>query len=170
MSSTLVLRNNFTPFRIVTWRKAVEQWYKGSAEIIAEYPDEIRSSSFAMKRPAVIRLLKKYKEQTRAIKFNKRNIWLRDNQKCAYCLVHLPLHNVTFDHFPIPKSKGGKTNWDNIVSSCSKCNQKRGNRAPELSGMKCHIVPHKPKELPNNYRLFYTPEMPEEWMPYLPVK
>jgi 5-methylcytosine-specific restriction endonuclease McrA len=102
------------------------------------------------------------------IKFNRRNIWLRDKGRCLYCGNKVSQSNFTFDHV-IPRSKGGLTHWDNIVVSCHPCNQKKDSRTPEQAGMKLLVKPARPKVLAGTYTPIFHWEdtMPSSWKDYL---
>jgi 5-methylcytosine-specific restriction endonuclease McrA len=147
MNEVLVLNAAYMPLSIVSWQEAICLWYTNKAEILESYDDKmLRSWSTAMNMPCVIRLLYFIKPR-KNIKFfqpfTRRNVYVRDHGKCAYCGSSVSLNKFTFDHV-VPKSRGGSTNWNNIVCSCLKCNSKKNNRLPEEAGMKILQKPYAP--------------------------
>lgn len=148
MSHVLVLNASYSPLGTVTWMRSVTLIYEGKAEVIEEYEDKlIRSVSTQMKMPAVIRLFKYIKAKVLGLRFNRENVLMRDRFKCQYCLITVSSKTATFDHV-IPKSKNGKTEWNNIVTSCKSCNLKKGDSSPEEAGMKLAAIPIKPSSIP----------------------
>ena len=99
------------------------------------------------------------------IRFSRHNIFLRDDNTCQYCGKELPRRHLNLDHV-IPRSRGGKSNWENIVASCIKCNFKKGGRTPEEAGMRLRRRPRKPRwaELVHPPRLHARYR---EWLPFL---
>jgi len=145
--NALVLDVGYTPIGVIPWQKAISLFYSGKIEILSEYDREIRSVSLTIKMPAVIRLLKWFKARVySSVRFNKGNLYLRDGGKCAYCSTPIPISKSTYDHV-IPKSKGGKTDWTNIVLACHICNRKKDCRTPEEAGLRLEVKPYKPSKL-----------------------
>ena len=101
--------------------------------IVAEYDKKINSPSFSMKLPSVI-ALKEYVSSKRQPAFTRFNVFLRDNFTCQYCGNKQTSQNLTFDHV-LPRSYGGKTNWENVVSACGPCNFKKGNKLSKVIKM-----------------------------------
>lgn len=165
---TLVLDFNFQPSGRMSWQRAITQWIKGKIEILESYEDrDIKSVTFSMKMPAVVRELTVYKKKN-VIKFSRENVYTRDKGKCQYCGQHVARPNSTYDHV-LPRDLGGKTKWDNIVIACFPCNQRKRNRTPEQAGMKLLSIPVKPKSLPTTLRLTLTWKkgMPPVWKDWL---
>ena len=137
--------------------------YLRKAELVNENPKlVIRSSSNSFAWPSVIRLKSYIRVPYNNINLTRKNILRRDNHKCAYCgrgdLA------FTIDHVK-PKAKGGKDTWENLVTACLPCNNKKGNRTPEEANMNLKIKPHKP-----NYIMFIlnsVSRIDENWRPYL---
>ncbi|MGB9340806.1 MAG: HNH endonuclease, partial [Polyangiales bacterium] len=126
---TLVLDQGYQPHRIISWQRAVCMIFDGKVEVVEEYDEDIRSVSITIKMPAVVRLLRTIMGRKRAIKFSRINVAMRDDFKCQYCGVRHRLRGLTYDHV-VPKSQGGKTNWENIVMACYSCNEKKGHHTP----------------------------------------
>ena len=81
------------------------------------------------------------------VKFTRRNVFLRDKFTCQYCTKVLPETQLNLDHVT-PRDKGGRTTWDNIVTSCFRCNTRKGNKLPEEAGLKLLRRPSVPREIP----------------------
>lgn len=109
--------------------------------------DWIHTVRFAMAVPKIIRLLGYDKLPRQDVKFNRRNIFARDGNRCQYCGRKFSTVDLSLDHV-IPRSQGGKSTWDNIVCCCVKCNVKKGGRTPEQAHMKLLSKPVKPKRSP----------------------
>jgi 5-methylcytosine-specific restriction endonuclease McrA len=112
----------------------------------AEY-DWIHTVRFQIAVPRIIRLLGYDKLPRQDVKFNRRNIYARDSNKCQYCGRKFPTTELSLDHVK-PRSQGGKSTWDNIVCCCVKCNVKKGGRTPEQANMRLMTKPVKPKRSP----------------------
>lgn len=96
---------------------------------------EITSGSGEIHKVPKVLLLKKYiKLPDKMYRPNRRNIFLRDNYSCAYCLKQLEPQELSIDHI-LPKSRGGKETWDNLITSCKTCNCLKGDRTPEEAGL-----------------------------------
>lgn len=160
----LVLDQGFQPHRIVSWQRAVTMLFRGVAETIEEYDEEIRSVTFVMKVPSVIRLLRKVGRK-RAVKFSRINVLTRDNFTCQYCGKHLPTRKLNYDHV-VPRCQGGKTTWENIVTSCFPCNDRKRDRTPEQAGMRLLKKPIKPRSLPVVAMHLDLTDIPSAWMSY----
>ncbi len=109
--------------------------------------DWIHTVRFAIAVPRIIRLLGYDKLPRQDVKFNRRNIYARDSNRCQYCGKKFSTTELSLDHV-LPKSQGGKTTWDNIVCCCVKCNVKKGGRTPEQAHMHLIVKPIKPKRSP----------------------
>lgn len=167
MQRTLLLDPGYQPVTIIPWTRAITMMWLGKVEIVEEYDTEVRSPSVAIKLPAVVRLIKAITRKSRKVKFSRQNIYLRDGGKCQYCQEKVPLEEATFDHV-VPRSKGGKTNWTNIVIACQDCNLKKGSRTPEQARMKLRKQPYMPKNIPYViFKLRHIRNVPTEWKDYL---
>src|SRR5689334_934847 len=126
------------------------EWQELSA-LKAEFePDEfdwIHTVRFQIAVPRIIRLLIYEKLPKQDVKFNRRNIYARDSNKCQYCGRKFATSELSLDHV-VPKSQGGRATWENIVCCCVKCNVKKGGRTPEQAHMHLITKPVKPKRSP----------------------
>jgi 5-methylcytosine-specific restriction endonuclease McrA len=158
----LVLNQNYVPMGICEWERAVNLMFDGKIEVLETYNKEIRSPSVTIKMPAVIRVLKFVKAKKLNVRFNKKTIWSRDGGKCQYCSRTVPEAKGTLDHV-LPKSKGGTTDFHNIVLSCYNCNSKKGHQTLEESKMQLKTTPHKPEGLWSFKLELVATNVPEQW-------
>ena len=158
---------SYFPLSLWNWQASIKAVFLNRVNIIAEYDSEVRSSSFSMKIPSVI-ALKKYVAISKKPPFTRFNLFLRDNFSCQYCGELFNSNDLTFDHV-VPKSKGGKTRWENVVASCSKCNLKKSNLLLSQVNMKLIKKPYQPT---NHQLQFVGKKFPpnhlhKSWMDYL---
>lgn len=175
-SSVLVLNKFFMALHVVSAKRAFALLCKETAEVISiddgkfssynfenwkdvslykaksGLPEEdnvswIRTVSFEIEVPKIIRLLFYDKLPQSSVKFNRRNIFARDENKCQYCGQRFPTSELSLDHI-VPKTYHGKTTWTNIVCAWTECNKKKGGRTPEQAGMRLKRKPVKPKHSP----------------------
>lgn len=153
---TLVLDPTWMPVARIGWQRAVTLLFQGKVEVIEEYESkEIRSVTFSIKMPSIVRFLKGMRGKKKALKFSRDNVYARDNGKCQYCGTRLARPDATYDHV-IPRGQGGTTTWENVVICCVPCNQEKGNRTPKQAGMALLSTPVKPKKLSDQFRLTIT--------------
>ena len=163
----LVLDANYTPVRIVSWERAVCLLYDNKCEVVEEFDEVLRSPSMSMRMPSIIRMRKVARNRKLSIKFSRNNMMLRDGGACAYCGDDtLAPHELNYDHV-LPRSRGGKTNWENCVMSCYPCNARKADRTPAEAGMPLRKVPQKPRWLPVVHKKFDLKTVPESWRPWL---
>jgi 5-methylcytosine-specific restriction endonuclease McrA len=163
---TLMLTPWMQPHKIISWQRAVVLAYLGKVDVIETWDMELRGPSVSMKAPAVVRLTRGSVTTKQSVRFSRINVFTRDKFRCQYCGVRKTLKQLNYDHV-IPRVKGGKTVWENIVTSCYACNDRKGSRTPEEAGMKLHRRPLKPESLPvvPPIRLDEG-DLPELWQPY----
>lgn len=144
MADTLVLNADGQPISMlppstIQWKEAVTYVWLDKVNVLEWYDDwVVRSSSWETRVPAVI-MLKEMHRRRRSPRFSRYNVNLRDMFSCQYCNTQFPQSQLTLDHV-LPISKGGKTNWENIVSACNPCNGKKGNNEK----IRPKILPHQP--------------------------
>jgi len=166
MEQVLLLNITYEPLKIINWKKAITLLMLGKVEVLEEYGRDIHSVSFTIKLPAVVRLLMLVKRPINQVRFSRQNIYARDKYKCQYCGQKLPVEDLSYDHV-VPKSRGGKTLWNNIVTSCIVCNRKKGGRTPREANMRLIRKPSKPKWLPALRITIGFKEVPTSWQDYL---
>ena len=141
--SVLKLDSSFKPIELISWEEAVVlTWLKKAWA--AEYTDKwVRSAKEAFQIPSVIVLFRYIDEKYFTLPCTRKNIILRDENQCQYCRERFKEADLTIDHV-IPRSKGGKNQWDNVVAACKPCNQKKGSHMLENSSVSLLRPPSKP--------------------------
>jgi 5-methylcytosine-specific restriction endonuclease McrA len=140
-----VENGTYVSYNFQSW-KEVSDW-KRAMELRQPDDDWVQAVNFQIQVPRVIRLLKYDQFPKNVVKFNRRNIFLRDENRCQYCGTRFPTQQLSLDHVT-PRSRGGLTNWENIVCACLRCNVRKGGRTPFEAGMKLFKKPVKPKRSP----------------------
>jgi len=141
--SVLKLDSSFKPIEIIPWEEAfLLTWLKKAWA--AEYTDKwVHSARQRFQIPSVIVLFKYIDEQFFTLPCTRKNIMIRDENRCQYCAKVFRDADLTLDHV-IPKSKGGKTRWDNIVTACKPCNQRKRDLLLESAPVSLIRQPRKP--------------------------
>ena len=163
MNGVLLLNQSYEPISIISWRRGVKLLVLEKAEIVKEYDEVLRSSLASVKMPSVMRLVRAFRRPRKRVRFNRTNILARDRWRCCYCGKISQPDELTFDHV-LPKSRGGKTCWDNIVSCCIPCNSRKGNREPHEANLILKRRPVRPDFMPIfSFILSRQKELPEDW-------
>lgn len=171
MSHALVLNASFEPLHIVTWQRALQLLFQGKVEVVEESDQEVRTVRFTIKVPAVLRLLHyvPLKRKKEIVRFSRINIFLRDQNTCQYCGSQFPRSHLTLDHV-VPIVQGGKKCWENIVTACKPCNQRKGGRTPLQANMHLIRKPKQPNWLPTASLQMGITRTPERWKIYLKLE
>jgi 5-methylcytosine-specific restriction endonuclease McrA len=169
MEHTLLLNASYEPINILPWKRAMNLLCRGKVEVLAEYDREIRSISFTVRLPSILRLLRyvKIRKKVQRVKFSRANIYKRDRHTCQYCGKKCGPEDLTFDHV-VPIVLGGTKTWENIVTCCVECNHRKGGRTPEKAGMHLSRKPVEPEWLPSMLHVhigFRNP--PQAWRDFL---
>jgi len=190
-SSVLVLNRFYMAVHVVTARRALVLLYRELAEVIdleegryanydfdtwcalsdmragekSAHDDWIRTVNAEIQIPRVIRLHTYDQVPRYAVRFNRRNLFARDGNCCQYCGDSYPPNQLSFDHV-VPRSRGGETNWENVVCACLKCNTKKGSRTPQEARMRLMRQPRKPKQSPLFANRIRNPKY-EAWRSFL---
>ena len=122
---------SYFPLSLWSWQDAVKAVFLDRVNIVSNYDILVHSPSFEMRLPSVI-ALKEYIHQSRRPAFTRFNVFLRDRFSCQYCADRLPTQDLTFDHV-VPRSRGGRTTWENVVTACGACNLRRAAACPARS-------------------------------------
>ena len=163
---TLLLNTTYEPLKVISWKRAIIMLTLGKVEVVEEYDKDVRSITLSIKMPSVVRLLRFVKGSKRKIKFCRANIYARDKHTCQYCGEKHPTSELTYDHV-IPKARGGRTEWENIVTACFDCNKRKGHRLPREVDMRLKRKPRRPEWLPVINLSFRLTQPPEDWKNYL---
>lgn len=158
----LVLNQDYRAISICNAERAVVLLWLQKAEIISEKPNRvIRTSSIAFPFPSIIRLKHYVHVPYRNVILSRRNVLRRDNFQCQYCGRQ---DGLTLDHV-LPRSRGGRDVWDNLVAACISCNNRKGNKTPEEALMPLKRKPFRPSHV--MFLRDYVGRIDEEWRPYL---
>jgi len=155
---------SYYPLSLWNWQDSIKSAYLDRVTIVNNYDRIIKSPSFSMKLPSVI-ALKSYIKPKSNPNFTRFNVFLRDKFMCQYCGSNSEL---TFDHL-LPRSKGGKTDWNNVVTACSSCNVQKGGRFYDNSEMSLQQIPYQPstEDLHRNGKNFPPNFLHKSWIDYL---
>lgn len=190
-ASVLVLNRNYVAVRIVNVRRAFCLLCRDLAEVIycedGQFlnfsfdawldwcqrrtgarkigDDWIRSVSFEIQAPRIIRLLKYDRVPRQQMHLSRRNVLARDGHVCQYCGRHFPTSQLSIDHV-VPRSRGGQTTWENVVCACLACNVRKGGRTPHEARMKLIRVPTRPARNPVLAIKLKNPKY-AIWLPWL---
>tara|TARA_A100000164_G_scaffold378676_1_gene420885 strand:+ start:616 stop:1152 length:537 start_codon:yes stop_codon:yes gene_type:complete len=141
---TLKLDLTYRPIEVIDSIEALVLCLVGKAIAVEEYENTIRSPSSMFQLPSVIVLKNLVKYRITTIHCTRENVMARDKYTCQYCGDRPLKKELTLDHV-LPKSRGGQNTWQNLVSACKKCNQKKGNKTPKEARMFPMNKPCKPK-------------------------
>ncbi|MFN8160386.1 MAG: HNH endonuclease [Solirubrobacterales bacterium] len=160
----LVLNASYEPINVCTVRRAAVLVLKAKAEVLERGAGALRSERMAMRRPEVIRLITyvRIPRDAHRRRITRRAVLARDSWTCQYCGTSAP--GLTVDHV-IPRSRGGKSVWENIVASCAPCNRRKGNRLPREVSMHPAKRPAAPG--PTVFIRIASPTIPAAWHEYL---
>jgi 5-methylcytosine-specific restriction endonuclease McrA len=171
--NVLVLNKHYMPIRIVEARRAFSLLFRELAEVVSfekgvysnynfeswrevselrrrfepDGHDWVSTVNFYIAVPRIIRLLFYDRLPRNEVKFNRRNIFARDKNRCQYCGKKFPTTELSLDHV-IPRSIGGKSVWENVVCACTDCNVRKGGRMPREAGLTLIRKPVRPKHNP----------------------
>lgn len=172
-ASVLVLNRYYAAIRVIHTPRAFALLFKNYAEALdhheeqfatydfstwltlsslrlrepAEYDQFIQTPRLSILVPRIIRLRGYDKVPRTEVRLNRRNILSRDDHRCQYCGRRFPTSHLSIDHL-LPKSRGGKSIWTNVVAACCPCNTRKGGRLPAEAGMKLLQTPGAPKRNP----------------------
>lgn len=159
---------SYYPLSLLSWQDTIKAVFLDRVNILAYYDDKtVSSASCEWKVPSVI-ALKDYYAPKRRPAFTRFNVFLRDDFTCQYTGQKYPVSELTFDHL-VPRSRGGKTSWENIVTACREANTRKGNKLPHECKMYPMQKPVEPSmyELQDKGRKFPPRFLHESWRDYL---
>lgn len=158
---------SYYPLSTCSWQEAVKAIFRDSVTVLAEYDQQVHSPSLTIKLPSVL-VLKDYVQAAQSPAFTRFNLFLRDRWTCQYCGHGFKTPDLTFDHV-VPRSRGGKTSWNNIVAACRPCNSKKGRRLPHECNMYPRHEPYRPDihALQEQGRKFPPRFLHETWVDFL---
>jgi len=155
---------SYFPLSLWPWQEAIKAAFLDRVTIVAEYDTEVHSPSITMRLPSVV-VLRDYVKPARYPAFTRFNLFLRDEFACQYCGAK---GEMTFDHV-LPRSRGGRTTWDNVVAACARCNLRKANMTLRQARMRLGRRPYRPDagELQNKGRKFPPNYLHQSWMDFL---
>jgi len=162
----LVLNASFEPLNVINWRRAVKLVVLKKVEVLQESERVVRSARMAVRVPAVVRIVRFVHFHRWDVKLSRENIYARDKYRCQYCGEELRSKELTCDHV-VPRSKGGATEWVNVVTCCPGCNRKKGGKTPEEAGLSLLKNPARPSWLVGFQTRFTATDPPAAWREYL---
>ncbi|MGH6986541.1 MAG: HNH endonuclease [Caulobacteraceae bacterium] len=155
---------SYFPLSLWPWQETVKAVFLGRVVVVSTYDEVVRSPSMEMRLPSVVSL-RSYIAQDRSPAFTRFNVFLRDGFSCQYCGAG---DDLTFDHV-VPRSRGGRTTWENIVTACARCNLAKGGRILGEAAMRPRIRPRRPTmhQLQESGRRFPPGHLHVSWLDYL---
>ncbi len=155
---------SYYPLSLWPWQEAIKAAVLDRVTIVAEYDAVVRSQRHAFRLPSVV-VLRDYVKPKKTVAFTRFNLFLRDGFCCQYCGAR---GDLTFDHV-VPRSRGGRTTWENVVAACSPCNLRKGNRSLKASGLHLARPPRRPssEEMQAHGRRFPPNYLHDSWLDYL---
>tara|TARA_B100000609_G_scaffold175041_1_gene152077 strand:- start:78 stop:629 length:552 start_codon:yes stop_codon:yes gene_type:complete len=162
----LILNQSYEPISVCSAKKALILLFLTKAELVEHVENKVvRSINHTYHFPSVIRLSRYLHIPYRKIELSRKNILRRDGMRCQYCGTKSS--ELTLDHI-IPKSRGGSDTWDNLITACKKCNNKKGNRTPEEANMPLLSKPRRPHHIMTLTQ--FMANVDEKWKPFLFMK
>lgn len=145
MQGVLVLNATYEPLSVISLKRAIVLLLKEKAEIIEAAEAVLRSEHLSLPVPLVIRLVYYVRIPNRlALPLTRRTVFARDQYTCQYCGAQPGRGDLTLDHV-VPRSLGGETKWENVVTACRACNQRKGNQMPAQAGLRLRSEPKRPR-------------------------
>ena len=181
--AVLLLNRFFAPIGLITARRGMVLLYCDHARALDEegeshgfgtwrdiplrdHDDVIPIVDGHLRVPRVMHLLRYDRNPRVVVRLTRRNLMLRDQHQCQYCARRPGVRDLNIDHI-VPRSRGGKDSWENLVVSCRQCNLKKGRRTPDEAGMNLLQQPKKPRWSTTAQILLSTREPHPEWSPFL---
>lgn len=158
---------SYRPLSLWSWQDAVHAVILDRVSVVETYDRVIRSPSFEIQLPSVV-ALKDYQPLTRHAPMTRLRVYVRDNWTCCYCGKQFRTDELTFDHV-LPRSRGGRTTWENVVTCCQACNLRKANRTPDEAHMALLRRPYRPTlaELNREGRRHSPAPLHRTWADYL---
>lgn len=162
----LVLNQNYEPLNVCSWQRAFVLVALTKAEVLEFGRRPIRTVAVAFPRPSVIRLMHMVRRPRSVVKLTRREIFVRDNYTCQYCGQRS--RDLTVDHV-MPKHRGGRHAWENLVSACKGCNHRKGGKTPEEARMLL-LKPARAPQVPYHYGIYQRANglIDQTWLKFVP--
>lgn len=164
LPGVLVLNGNFEPLNICSVARGMTLIFLGKAEVLRYSDARVRSAEDSFAIPSVLRLHEVVRRPVPELKISRKSVLARDSYTCVYCGSR---ETLTIDHV-FPRHRGGENTWENVVCSCLRCNNKKGNRTPQECGMRLPHPPRKPRYIPYiSFPRFVSAVKRPEWREFL---
>ena len=161
-TKVLVLNQDYQAITVCSVQRAFVLVYMEKAELVSDLKDRaLVSVTTTFQFPSIIRLYSYVNLPFKRVALSRNNIYKRDGHRCAYCGSR---EQLTLDHV-MPKSRGGKDSWQNLVTACMKCNTFKGNRTPEEANMTLRQPPFRPSHI--MFLRDFSGKVQDDWKPYL---
>jgi 5-methylcytosine-specific restriction endonuclease McrA len=167
MTSTnvLVLNQNYEPLNVCNARRAFILVHRGKAEVLEHGLGHLRSASAIFPLPSVIRLIYLIKRPRPQMRLSRREVFNRDHHTCQYC-GRRGQRDLTLDHV-MPRHRGGRHTWENLVTACKTCNHRKAGRTPQEAKMQLMHDPHQPR-VSTYYVVYPYLNSQEGWRKFVP--
>ena len=163
-SSVLVLNQNYEPLNVCNMRRAFVLVDRGKAEVLEHAEGIIRTAVTSFQKPSVIRLIYMIKRPRPQMRLTRREVFVRDRYTCQYCGKQT--RDLTIDHV-MPRHRGGRHTWENLVSACRNCNHRKAGYTPAEARMALLNEPKRPPA--SSYYVFYHYlESQQDWRKFIP--
>ena len=159
----LVLNQNYQPLNVCNVRRALVLLDREKAELMENGRGHVNTVSRPFPVPSVIRLYHMVKRPLVRRRLSRRAVFARDRYTCQYCGIQS--RSLTLDHIH-PRSRGGRHEWENVVSACKRCNHRKAGRTPTEASMRLERTPAAPR--PNPFYPFESRTVLDEWRPFIP--
>ncbi|MDP9236483.1 MAG: HNH endonuclease [Chloroflexota bacterium] len=165
LTSVLVLNQNYEPLNVCNARRAFVLVYHGKAEVLEHGAGSLRSPNTVVPLPSVIRLIYLIKRPRPQMRLSRREVFNRDRQMCQYC-GRRGQRDLTLDHV-MPRHRGGRHTWENLVTACKACNHRKAGRTPQEARMHLLSVPYQPR-VSTYYVVYPYLDSEEGWRKFVP--
>ena len=163
----LVLNSDYEPLNVCNMRRALVMVYLGKADVLHAHDMDLSRYAEGLAAPSVVKLRHHVRRPLPELKLTRRTVFARDEFTCQYC--GLVGKDMTIDHV-VPRRHGGRTEWDNVVCSCRRCNMKKSDKLLPQTNMKLMRPPRRPRYVPYISLVKYLAGRKNEvWRDYLPV-
>lgn len=161
--NVLVLNQNYEPLNVCHARRAFVLVLHGKAELLSTGVEGIHTVDRLFELPSVIRLHQMVRRPRPRLRLTRREVFARDHFRCQYC--GSSERELTLDHV-VPRQRGGRHEWENIVAACRACNHRKGGRTPDEAHMRLAQAPYRPAATPAALFGQYLDHY-EDWQPFL---
>ena len=160
----LVLNQNYEPLNVCNHKRALVLLTRGKAEVLEHGHGWLRSTTTTFRHPSVIRLIYLIRRPRPKARLCRKEVFVRDGYTCQYCGTRG--RDLTLDHV-IPRHRGGKHTWENLVTACRACNHRKGGKTLEESRLHLARPPFQPK-VSTYYILHQYLNTFQEWRKFIP--